>query len=182
MKKILVVEDSLDQARLIEIILKQRKYSVRLSPNVRDALDRVIQFEPDLVLLDYSLPEESGETFCEKISVMGSPYDKIPIILMSAVHPKQLPDLAARFKTAGYLEKPFDFEDLDRKIKENLDNGPENAFEFINCPKGHGKVIQHHIKGRTECRSELFIVYGGCEKCNIPEKKTESGNNDTRGN
>ncbi|MEO6190747.1 MAG: response regulator transcription factor [Saprospiraceae bacterium] len=61
--KVLVVDDELDTLEFLEYHLKLYKFEVRIAPNGIFALDILKEFEPDIILLDYMMPEMDGLEF-----------------------------------------------------------------------------------------------------------------------
>lgn len=65
---------------------------------------------PDLIILDYSMPEDNGRQLCEELRAEGS---RVPIILVSGFAANQ-PDIsrALRMKRTYFLQKPFSFREM----------------------------------------------------------------------
>ena len=103
--RVLVVEDDLSIAELIETILQQENYAVDVANDGQMGLDLSDSCEYDLILLDVSLPRRDGISLCQEIRSRGS---KVPIMLLTAL---DSPVDRARGLNAGaddYLGKPFD--------------------------------------------------------------------------
>ena len=62
--KVLIVEDDLDIARLIEIHLKDLGYEVELQSNGKKGLETALAKEFDLIILDLMLPDMEGTEMC----------------------------------------------------------------------------------------------------------------------
>ena len=115
--KILIVDDSATNIKLLTKILED--YVVEYSPTGENALDKVSEFKPDLVLLDVMMPGMDGYEVCRRLRsdlLMA----KIKIIMLSA---KTL--LSERLKgyEAGaddYVTKPFQVDELRAKVKVYL--------------------------------------------------------------
>jgi CheY-like chemotaxis protein len=60
-KRVLVVDDSIDTARMMKILLKQAGYEARTAYDGEDALRVAGDFLPDIVLLDLTLPVMTGQ-------------------------------------------------------------------------------------------------------------------------
>jgi len=116
-KKILIVEDQIITAMDLMIIMEGWGYDFS-EPAVsgEEALLRVAEDTPDLVLMDVSLPGKSGleaaREICSRI--------RIPIIFTSG-YPEE--DLAEKIELPcpyGYLTKPIDFDELREQIESLL--------------------------------------------------------------
>ncbi len=103
--RILIVEDDLNIAQLIETILHQENYAVDLAADGQIGLDLSESYEYDLILLDVSLPKRDGISICQEVRSRGS---QVPVLLLTAL---DSPADRARGLNAGaddYLGKPFD--------------------------------------------------------------------------
>lgn len=118
MSKILVVDDEKDVVELVTFLLEKDGYSVVTANNGREALEKVPQENPDLILLDVMMPEIDGYTV--QTQLLENPVTKdIPIIILTAKG--QLKDVfAMSSNVTAYIEKPFDPKSLRAKIQEAL--------------------------------------------------------------
>ena len=83
-----------------------------------DGLKMVLAENPDLVILDHWLPVSSGGDLCRQIKDY-QPTANIPVMLVSAV--VNLPELASFCRADDYIAKPFELEEMTRKMKIYLD-------------------------------------------------------------
>jgi len=108
---ILVVEDDATMAEGICDTLELAGYEVMLAANGREALERLAQRKPDLILSDIMMGEMDGYEFCQAVQSEPAWVD-IPFVFLTA---KRRPDDIRRGKQLGvddYLTKPFLPEDL----------------------------------------------------------------------
>ncbi|WP_324715386.1 response regulator transcription factor [Carboxydochorda subterranea] len=113
MTRILLAEDDESSARLLEKYLTARGYRVVRAEDGRMALQRFLEVEPDLVLLDVRMPEMDGWTVLSEIRSLSN----VPIIMVT-VH-NQTTD-KVRGLTGGaddYVTKPFDLPELAARIE-----------------------------------------------------------------
>jgi CheY-like chemotaxis protein len=80
---ILVVEDELAIATMLEELLADEGYRVRTASNGQDAWQRALESPPDLVLTDVMMPVMDGLTLCCQLHTTAATRD-IPVIVMSA--------------------------------------------------------------------------------------------------
>jgi DNA-binding response OmpR family regulator len=115
---IMLVEDEVKLARLIELELRSEGYRVSIAHDGISGLQLVQQSKPDLVILDWMMPGLTGVELCWQLRSTGS---KIPAILLTARDDisDRLIGLAAGAN--DYLVKPFDMEDLLARIRSHLD-------------------------------------------------------------
>ncbi len=116
MKKILVVDDSPLILRNIKGLL-ERKYDIFLATSGRQALDTIIKEEPDLILLDYEMPEMSGKEVFEEMQADEDMKD-IPVIFLTSISDKKVIYSILQLKPVGYILKPPDTEKLLETIQE----------------------------------------------------------------
>jgi len=82
-KRILIVEDNMDNYELVRFILERAGFDVFLAVNGRDGVDAARYQKPDLILMDLSLPEMDGWTAAEKLKSEKSTKD-IPLFAITA--------------------------------------------------------------------------------------------------
>lgn len=112
-KKILVVDDEKKIARFLQIDLNHNGYSTDIETNGRRALDKIVQGNYDLIVLDVMLPDMNGIEICERVRELSD----IPIIMLTAKD-----DIEDRVKgldigADDYVTKPFAMEELLARIR-----------------------------------------------------------------
>jgi len=122
--KIMVVEDNLDEAKLIKMVLEGEGYEAVCAFNGKDALEKVQSDRPDLIVLDVMMPEMDGFAFCSELR--SSPENEhLPVVLLTAVA-KHIQDSkyplngVLRADAQEYLEKPIRAEELLETISRLL--------------------------------------------------------------
>ena len=119
--KVLVVEDEVDINELITEALQANGYEVKSVTDGAKAVDAFKEFEPDLVLLDWQLPNKNGIEIISEIKE----FSMVPIIMVTAKNDAADLDLALNQAGAeDYVEKPFEFSALLGRIKVNLARKP----------------------------------------------------------
>ncbi|MGZ3756620.1 MAG: response regulator transcription factor [Mucilaginibacter sp.] len=116
-KKILLVEDELVLAEILQESLQSRGFGVAHADTVKAALDQFYQYRPDIIVLDVMLPDGDGYTFARQIRNVDA---EIPIIFLTSK--SQVQDVVEGFESGGndYLKKPFSIEELIVRIKALL--------------------------------------------------------------
>ncbi|MEM6343216.1 MAG: response regulator transcription factor [Bacteroidota bacterium] len=115
--KILLVEDELALARLIQDNLIEEGFLVEHSPNGEAALKRFFDWEPDLVILDVMMPRKNGFKVATTIRDTDR---KTPIIFLTAKI--KATDVVKGFQAGGndYIRKPFAMAELLVRIQALL--------------------------------------------------------------
>lgn len=116
---ILIVDDQLDNLRLLSDALTQRGHEVRTVRRGSAALMGVQAQTPDLILLDIFMPEMDGYEVCQRLK--SDPQTReIPIIFISALN--EVFDKVKAFAVGGvdYVTKPFQIEEVFARIETQL--------------------------------------------------------------
>lgn len=114
MKRVLIVDDELGIVEALTDVLADEGFTVSSARNGREALQRIAEAKPDLVISDYMMPLMDGLELVETLRKAGS---NVPIVLMTAVRLDQLPP---SLNVATVLQKPFDVEELCDTVKKLL--------------------------------------------------------------
>lgn len=127
-KKILVVDDDEDIVESIKFILKQTGFEVVTAYDGFDAFAQTVMEKPDLVILDVMLPKENGYRVSKAIkdSVGKGIYGKNIIVLLLTARVLDGPEweelCMEKSQADCMMYKPFEMEDLMRKVHELLEN------------------------------------------------------------
>ncbi|MDX2432824.1 MAG: two-component regulator propeller domain-containing protein [Bacteroides sp.] len=132
---ILVVDDKVEFCNLLGDILNP-KYRVINAQDGKEALEKTIQFEPDLVITDVMMPGINGFELCKKIKSEVE-LCHIPVILITALGIEQQ-IVGAEHGADEYISKPFDVNYLVTKIEQLIENGKriqEHFSQFQSLPE-----------------------------------------------
>ncbi len=116
-KKILVVEDELITQRILSARLEINDYTVITAQDGEEALKKVKEETPDLLILDLMIPKINGYEVCRMLK-FDEKYKDIPIIVLSSLNQQQEREKAIKSGADAYFIKPFDLELLLVKIRE----------------------------------------------------------------
>jgi len=126
-KKILIVEDEDDVIEFVSTVLRENGFSTVIARNGEEALERIREDRPDLVIMDVLMPKQSGIRMYRKLKTTES-LKQIPVVIYSGIARRTyLRTQAAREEIEGetvpepeaYVEKPAKPEylaDIVRKI------------------------------------------------------------------
>jgi two-component system phosphate regulon response regulator PhoB len=108
--RVLIVEDDSEVRRLYAIGLNQRGFEVKLAANGAEAVERIQDERPDVILLDWFMPLMNGGEVLSRVSSDG-----IPIIVISG---QPAPENGARDpRITSWLMKPVTIEELVQEIE-----------------------------------------------------------------
>lgn len=116
---ILVVDDLPHNLQLILEILDEQGYATTFATGGDQAIERIENTCPDLILLDLMMPEISGIEVCKRIKAEPK-YREIPVIFLSASN--EYDDLleALEIGAVDYITKPFKTPELLARVKTHL--------------------------------------------------------------
>lgn len=114
---ILVAEDSNTQRQMITKLLKNERYSVTTAKDGRDALAKVPQVNPDLIVLDIIMPEMNGYEVCRHLKG-DSKTKQIPVIFCSSKDTEIDRYWGLKQGADAYIVKPFQPQDLLETVKQ----------------------------------------------------------------
>jgi len=119
-KKVLVVDDDPEIVELlIDAIGRDGRFEVRTASSGYEAGMMTHQFRPDVILLDYMLPDINGNVVCQTIKKNPEFTDIVIIIVSGVVKQDQIEQLL-KSGAADFVKKPFNIGDLTAKIEQHL--------------------------------------------------------------
>jgi DNA-binding response OmpR family regulator len=123
--KILIVEDENKIARFLELELKHEGYEVIIAGDGRSGLDKALNDNVDLIILDVMLPGLSGIEVCRRVRLES----QVPIIMLTAKD--DVTDKVAGLDIGAddYMTKPFAIEELLARIRVALNR--KKAFTEV---------------------------------------------------
>ncbi len=116
---ILVVEDEPAQRHILSYNLENQGYQVIVAADGAEALLLIDETPPDLIILDWMLPEVSGIEVCRRIKAREECYD-IPVIMLSARSEEGDRVRGLDIGADDYVVKPYSVSELMARVKTNL--------------------------------------------------------------
>ena len=118
--RILVVDDDQDILDLLIFTLKQEGYKTQTALNGRDALRLVDEFSPDVMCIDYMMPEMNGQELARQIRARQDML-YVPIVMLTAVADQGAFKISSlESGVDAYISKPFARDELKSTIKTML--------------------------------------------------------------
>ncbi|WP_372636337.1 response regulator transcription factor [Cohnella sp.] len=114
--KILIIEDEAAIADLLEYGLQEEGYLTRSAHTGADGLAKLAEFRPDLLLLDWMLPDMSGLNVCKRATASYN----IPIVMITAKSDITDKILGLEFGADDYITKPFDMREVNARVRTIL--------------------------------------------------------------
>ena len=121
-KNILIVDDELSILVPIKFLLEKNDYHVDLAQSGRDALDKIAQSKPDLILLDIMLPDLDGYEIFQMIRE-NPQWDDIKVIYLTAKNRDVDIAKGLNLGVDAYVTKPFSNAELLAQVRSLLSQG-----------------------------------------------------------
>lgn len=118
-KKILIVDDEKQIARMLKIRMESMGYEADVAHDGVEGLEKAQQYRPDLIILDVMMPKMDGFEVCRKLKE-DPVFKSTPIIMLSVKAEEKANDLSVIAGADDYMPKPFEPEILMEKIRRLL--------------------------------------------------------------
>ncbi|WP_232697653.1 sigma 54-interacting transcriptional regulator [Brevibacillus daliensis] len=152
-KVILVVDDEENVRRLLIAVLKREGYQVETAENGLEALEKVKEIQPDLVLMDIRMPVMDGITAFKE---MKAHHEDVMVILMTAYASIESAVETMKLGAYDYIMKPFENDELKLTVQRAL------QVETLKNEVGilHRELNQHYRSDRflTNCPKMMELV------------------------
>jgi signal transduction histidine kinase len=116
---ILVVDDNPTNLSVISQALRSEGLQVRIAVDGEDALNKVVQNPPELILLDVQMPGIDGFEVCQRLKAMPLTAD-IPIIFMTALSDTESKVKGLSLGAVDYIAKPFEQTEAIARVRVHL--------------------------------------------------------------
>lgn len=118
-RRILYIEDNPENRLLVRRVLEAEGYTVFEAVDGISGLEAAAQTDPDLILLDISLPEMDGYTLAEHFQGMSA-LEEVPVLAVTANVMKGDRERTLAAGCSGYIPKPIDIDRLPRQVERAL--------------------------------------------------------------
>jgi two-component system, OmpR family, response regulator protein BraR/BceR len=158
MYKILIVEDDLIIAKTVKNHIMSWGFEAECVTDFKDVLAAFVSYNPQLVLLDITLPFFNGYHWCSEIRRVS----KVPIIFISSASDNMNIVMAMNMGGDDFIAKPFDLDVLTAKVQALL----RRTYDFT----GQTNLLQH---------KDAILNIGDCT-LNFNNRKIELSKNENR--
>jgi DNA-binding response OmpR family regulator len=117
--KVLVVDDDPGMREVLESILVTENVEICSAVDGKDAVQKTLALNPDLILLDIGMPKLNGLTFCKAVRA-GTQTRKIPIIIVTSLTARGRLEECMEAGADDFVGKPFQVEDLLIRVRAML--------------------------------------------------------------
>jgi DNA-binding response OmpR family regulator len=113
MPRVLVVDDELDDLELLQAFLMAKGYEVLTASNGEEALQKVKEERPHLILLDVRMPKMNGLEVLKRVRAIDR---EVGVIMVTAVKEEETGRQALRMGAFDYITKPLDLKYLEQSL------------------------------------------------------------------
>ena len=114
--RILVIDDSTTLGKLVEIALRGTGCQVDFAVTGSDGVSRARASQPDVILLDYLLPDLRSAEVCRRLRE-DSATSRVPVVIMSANERSVLEDFRTFSSVVGFIGKPFTAAEIRSRLE-----------------------------------------------------------------
>lgn len=143
--RILCVEDDPQMRTFLLAQLKARGFQAQAVRDGAQAIDLAAIFQPQIVLLDLSLPTLDGLTFLRRLRE----WSRAPVIVLSAHDEEPVKIKALDLGADDYLTKPFSLNELLARVRVSLRRAEETAQLRSNMPGGETQRPSYRTGGKN---------------------------------
>lgn len=170
--KILIVDDSPDNIYTLEQILEDFNYEIHKALNGKDALQKIDEIDPDLILLDVVMPGINGFQVASIVKENENTR-LIPIIMLTALEGKEDRLKGYQVGVDDFISKPFNIFELRARVRNLLKlrtyvNELEHAEQIIFSLARTVEAKDKYTEGHSERLSKMSSLLG--TKLNFPKE------------
>lgn len=127
MDRIMILDDSPDLVFVLKLFLETKDYVVKTLIDPAKIHEEIVEFKPDLLILDIYLCSEDGRDICKKLK--NSPQTEGLKILVYSASSHILKEYKS-FHADDFIEKPFDLSHLEQKVRSMVSPATPNRKTF----------------------------------------------------
>jgi len=152
MIRVLIVEDDLVFAKILEGFLKKKGFNPVFSTSVKSASDLIRKEHFDICLLDYRLPDGTGLDVIQLLKDAGRPYK---VVVMTSFHDVRTVVQAMKMGAADFITKPVNPDELlmlinhllaDHETTKKSETGKSSELHFVTGTSVAANRLDEYIK------------------------------------
>lgn len=119
-ESILIVDDNVTNLKLVKVLLEAEGYTIRTATHANDAAQVLLEFHPQLILMDIQLPDMDGLTYTRQLKADHNTAH-ITVVALTAYAMKGDEEKALASGCSGYITKPVDTRQLAQQVAQYLE-------------------------------------------------------------
>jgi DNA-binding response OmpR family regulator len=128
--KLLIVDDSVTIQKIVAMAFENENMIVQGASNGKEALEKLKDFHPDIIITDVDMPGIDGFEVSRKIREQEA-FKSVPILLLTSDFEEFNETLFKRSLASDHLSKPFKSEKIVEKVHDLLDSHSKNSSELL---------------------------------------------------
>jgi DNA-binding response OmpR family regulator len=117
---ILLADDDAEIRKILRAHFESMDCELIESADGAKTLESIIVHRPNLVILDVMMPELSGWEVCKYVRQREETFEDVGIVMLTAIGPTNNELTSPLFGADDYIDKPFDFDELEFKVRKVL--------------------------------------------------------------
>jgi DNA-binding response OmpR family regulator len=117
---ILLADDDAEIRKILRAHFETMNCDLIESADGAETLESIIVHRPNLVILDVMMPELSGWEVCKYVRQREETFEDVGIVMLTAIGPTNNELTSPLFGADDYIDKPFDFDELEFKARKVL--------------------------------------------------------------
>jgi len=142
--KILIVDDEEKNLKLLGLILQSHNYEFETAKNGREALEKIREYCPDMILLDVMMPEMDGYETCRRLRENPETRN-MPVVIVTALGDQESRNKGLEAGANDFLAKPIDQSELLIRVRNLL---KIKAYEDLMVR--YNQVLEKEVQERTQ--------------------------------
>ena len=157
MKTILTADDEQAIRRTLELHLTEEGFAVLTAADGQEAVDKAVEQEVDLMLLDLRLPELDG---FEVLKIVKERRPSLPVIMITAYDDMATAIKAIRLGAIDHLGKPVDLDQLDSVIEKIIEMSDLSRSGVSFCDSSDMTFEPNIMVGRSQAMKQVYKTIG----------------------
>ena len=161
---VLLVDDELDQLRLLQTILHDYGFNLKTAQNGEQALAHTAQQIPDLILMDIKMPEMDGLNACKALKARPS-VAHVPVVFLTSLHEVSYKLQAFDAGGVDYLLKPVDPQEAIARVTLHLGqaNITRNLTQRLQAYESHFGHLPATTQENATPAKQTDLVQAACD-------------------
>ena len=164
---ILIVDDETNNIEIMTVLCNKLKYNTMSAGNGREAIEKAIHNQPDIILMDVMMPEMNGFEATDSLK-QNKLTRHIPIIIVTSLDSRDDRLIGISKGADDFLIKPIDPEEMILKLKNNL-----KIKQYHDLLENHNEILEQNVKERTWKLKKAFLELDRIHK-NVKASYTET--------
>jgi putative two-component system response regulator len=148
---ILVIDDEPLVVDVVSSFLSEKGFDVESAPDGLEGLTRAKEIQPDLVLLDISMPKMNGFETCRQLK-SGNDTSGIPVVMFTTYADKESKITALKAGANDFLSKPVDYTELLVRVTNLL-----KVKKYQDFLEFHSQALEEQVEDRTKQLREALL-------------------------